>query len=221
MSATFYDEALLKKIKNWVRDPNIRITSPDETRRLFSYRLDQNNDEPIKLPLIALSRSNTMRIKNTSKNPLTYDGFKRSGTLMRTDEGSIEGKIEQINAIPVGLDYTIDIYTRYYEEAEEYVRNFIFNLINYPKMQIQIPYNSYNEKKYCSITLNADVQDNSDIPERLAPGQFTRKTISLSIEDAYLWDVRNRDTFRINEEPCCIDVRIDSDINVKLEENKN
>ena len=185
MSATFYDEALLKKIQNWVRDPNIRITSPDETRRLFSYRLDQNNDEPIKLPLIALSRSNTMRIKNTSKNLVKFSKATQS-----------------LPVIP-------------------FVRNFIFNLINYPKMQIQIPYNSYNEKKYCSITLNADVQDNSDIPERLAPGQFTRKTISLSIEDAYLWDVRNRDTFRINEEPCCIDVRIDSDINVKLEENKN
>ena len=139
---------------------------------------------------------------------------------MKADDGKISGKIEQLNAIPIELDYTIDIYTRFYEEAEEYVRNFVFNLINYPKMQIQIPYNSYNEIKNCNITLNPDVQDNSDIPERLAPGQFTRKTISLSILDAYLWDVRNRDTFRINEEPCCIDVRLDTDIDVKLEENK-
>lgn len=160
-----------------------------------------------------------MRIKNTSKQPLTYDGFKRSGVLTKEDDGKISGKIEQLNAIPIELDYTIDIYTRFYEEAEEYVRNFVFNLINYPKMQIQIPYNSYNEIKNCNITLNSDVQDNSDIPERLAPGQFTRKTISLSILDAYLWDVRNRDTFRINEEPCCIDVRLDTDIDVKLEEN--
>ena len=33
---------------------------------------------------------------------------------------------DHLNAVPITLKYQIDIYTRYQEEADEYVRNFIF-----------------------------------------------------------------------------------------------
>ena len=56
MSILLYDEALLCKLKNWVVDPNMTITGPDETRELFQYQADTNNDKPIQLPLIALRR---------------------------------------------------------------------------------------------------------------------------------------------------------------------
>lgn len=47
MALYYYDEALVAKIKNWVGDANIRITSPDETKRLFQYHADISGDEPI------------------------------------------------------------------------------------------------------------------------------------------------------------------------------
>jgi len=50
------------------------LTGPDETRRLFSYTLDNQNDEPIKLPLIALRREPTIQILNLTKKPMTFDG---------------------------------------------------------------------------------------------------------------------------------------------------
>jgi len=93
--------------------------------------------------------------------------------------------------------YQIDIYTRYKQEAEEYVRDFVFNLINYPRVLIEIPYNNSKLTHTCNIRLDANVTDNSDIPERLIPGQFTRYTLSIFIDDAYLFDYRTKDTWKI------------------------
>ena len=191
MSASIYDKALLEKLKNWIKDPNLTITGPDETRRLFEYIADKSDDGKIKLPLITLRRAPSMRILSTNKKPLAFDGW-------RKNNNSIKG--DQLNAIPIQLNYQIDIYTRYFEEAEEYVRNFIFNIINYPKLDIEIPYNNSRIIHSSNIRLDEEVNDNSDIPERLVPGQFTRKTIGIYIDDAYLFDYKTKDTIKIDGE---------------------
>ena len=74
MSASLYDEALVKKLKNWIKDDSLTITSPSETRRLFQYQADKNNDNPIELPLITLRKDNTTTILSTNKKPLSFDG---------------------------------------------------------------------------------------------------------------------------------------------------
>ncbi len=186
MSANLYDRALVSKLQNWIKDDTITITSPDETKRLFQYKADTTNDKPIQLPLIALRRKPTISILNVSKKPLMYDG--------KLDSYSIEsGKTSELNAIPIQLDYNIDIYTRYEEECLEYVRNFVYNIINYPKLTVEIPYNNANIKHNSNIRLLSEIQDNSDIPERLVPGQFTRYTLSIYVDDAYLWNYKIKD----------------------------
>lgn len=188
MSASLYDKALVNKLQNWIKDDTLKITSPNETRRLFEYRADITNDNPIKLPLITLRKDPTMTVLQTNKKPMTFDGW-------RKDNNGVRGS--QLNGVPIQLNYQIDIYTRYEEEAEEYLRNFIFNIINYPKLEIEIPYNSSNIRHISNIRLMPDIQNNSDIPERLIPGQFTRYTISINIDDAYLWDYRTKDNAKI------------------------
>lgn len=189
MSVSLYDKALLDKLKNWVKDSSIKITGPEETRRLFEYTADQNNDKPITLPLITLRKSPTVTINSIQKQPLTYDGYRKNNNGIKGD---------QLNGIPITINYQIDIYTRYAEEAEEYVRNFIFNIINYPKVKIEIPYNNSRIIHDSNIRLNGEVNDNSDISERLVPGQFTRKTIPIYIDDAYLFDYRTKDTLKVD-----------------------
>lgn len=49
------------------------------------------------------------------------------------------------------------------------------------------------------IRLSPDIEDNSDIPERLIQGQFTRRTISINVDDAYLFDYRTKDTIKIGD----------------------
>ena len=188
MAFYYYDQALLEKIQSWVGDNKIKITGPEETRRLFQYRADVNNDEPIQLPLITLRRNREVNILSTNKKPLVFDGL----TLNATKE-----KSDQLNGIPIHLSYQIDIYTRYERECDEYVRNFIFNIIKFPKIQIQIPYNDSNIKHDSNIRLEGSVTNNSDISERLVVGQFTRFTIPIYIDDAYLFDYRFRPNYDI------------------------
>lgn len=191
MSVGLYDKALTEKISKWVSDPKMTVTSPDETRRLFQYRADIKNDAPIELPLIALRRGKSINVINTSKKPTTFDGY----TLQANEKN-----IMSISNVPISLDYQIDIYTRYFPEADEYVRNFVFNIINYPTLDISVPYNDLNYVHTSNIRLVNNIEDNSDIPERLIPGQFTRFTIGITVDDAYFWSVPIRRNLTVETE---------------------
>lgn len=190
MAVRFYDEALLQKFQKWTRDTHILLTGVNESRRLFEVVADTKNDKPIELPLISLSRPGGYTIHEKYKQPKSYMG---STMILTTENGA------QLNAIPIGISYQIDIYARHLAEADEYARNLVFNIINYPKLQIEIPYEDSGLFHDANIRLTSDVEDNSDIPERLIPGQFTRLTIGIDIDDAYLFDVRVRDNLSIVE----------------------
>ena len=190
MAVRFYDEALLKKLQGWTAGTQMSVLGVNDTRRLFEVISDKSNDRPLQLPIIALSRGGGFRIDSKYKQPRSYNGSKM---VQLADAGV------RLNAIPITIDYQIDIYTRHLEEADEYVRNFIFNIINYPKLQIEIPYESCGFVHDANIRLSSDVSDNSDIPERLVPGEFTRLTLGIDISDAYLFDVRVKDNLSIVE----------------------
>ena len=165
---------------------------------MFETTLDKNNDKPIKLPLIALSRPGGYTILNRNQRPLAHDG----NALVRA-----ENRGARVSAIPIGINYQLDIYTRYLDEADEYARNFIFNIINYPKLNIEIPYEDLKVLTHdANIHITSDVEDNSDIPERLIPGQFTRLTLNIVIDDAYLFDVRITNNIEIK------DIEVSSDL---------
>lgn len=184
-----YDEALLKKIKYWVSDLPITVTGVDETRRIFEYIADTTNDNAIKLPLITIRKRPTITLNSTNKKALTFDGWRKNNDGKRGD---------QLNGIPIHIEYAIDIYTRHYEESEEYIRNFVFNIINYPKLHIEIPYNDSKIIHNSNIRLEPDINDNSDIPERLISGQFTRRTLLIYIDDAYYFDYRTKETWKVD-----------------------
>lgn len=199
MAIRFYDNAIVDKIKSWVKDDRVTITAPDETKRLFEYIADIKNDKPIELPLIAISRTNTIDILNISKRPMTFDGY----TINNPSNGANishknDKKSVQVNAVPIRLSYQIDIYTRYMAEADEYVRNFVFNIINYPKLKVEIPYENIDTFHISNIRLNTEIADNSAIPERLIAGQFTRFTLQIYIDDAYLFSVPIRNNLSID-----------------------
>ena len=71
------------------------------------------------------------------------------------------------------------------DEADEYMRNIIFNVVNYPRLTITIPYYDENIKHDSSIHLDSTIADNSSVPERLIAGQFTRLSCKISVADAY------------------------------------
>ena len=190
MSVTLYDAALLRKIKYWVKDNKITILGVNESTDLFRYRLDTNNDKPLTLPIISLSRNPRIEIVETTKKPLTYDGLKIE---------SENGRTNQLNAIPITITYQLDVYTRYSDEAQEYMRNFIFNFINYPKLDLEIPYNDSSIVINSYIHIDSEYEDNSDIPERLIRDQFNRQTLTFRLS-AYLYDYRAYDNWKISSD---------------------
>lgn len=190
MGVRFYDEALLNKLKTWVKDPSVTILGPGDVNRTFQILADQKGDKKISLPVISLSRDKTVTVGNISKRPLTFNAQK----LLHSED---ETKSVQLNAIPIELNYQIDVITKYYEEADEYIRNFIFNLINYPKIQITIPYNDINYVHNSSLTLDPSIVDNSDNPQRLFQGQLSVWSIRFSVDNAYLFSVPFNRTWKM------------------------
>jgi hypothetical protein len=189
LSVYLYDEAFVEKLKYWTKNTQVQIYSPDDTKRLFEVMADTNNDNPIRLPILCLRRKSGLNVINPNKQPMTFDGLMMSSN----NEKSLS-----LNAIPIDVNYQLDIYTRYFKEADEFLRNLTFNIINYPKLTIKIPYNKSSElhddiEHNGFIRMSSDIEDNSNIPERLINGQFTRLTFNISIDDAYLWDVKVKD----------------------------
>ena len=130
MAVSLYDKALLEKIKGWSKDTKMTIYGVSDSKRLFETLADDSNDKPISLPIISIRRSGAYKILNTNHKPTTFDGF--------TLEANYD-KSTQLNVIPIEPSYTLDVYTRFMEEADEYIRNLIFNIINFPVLDIKVP----------------------------------------------------------------------------------
>lgn len=187
MSVYLYDEAMLNKLKKWGVPNSATLLSPNDIQNLYDIINQQNGDKGITLPLITLNRNGNFNITRTEKSPLSINALR----IAYTKEHSA-----QLNAIPIDLNYQLDIYTKQRVQADEYARELTFNFINYPEIEIVVPYEGANYTHKSMIILESEIADNSNVPERIIHGQFTRYTMRLKVNDAYLFDVRIRDNIQ-------------------------
>ena len=180
MGIKIYDDAIVKKFKKWWPDKNLRILKPNETNRLWGILANENNDEPLTLPLLSISRDPSIGLDIAGRRSLSCDGIKLDGS---------ESETLQLNAIPISITYQIDIYTQKYEDGDTILRALVLNLVNHPKMKVLIPYNDVQIKHVANLWIDGDLTDNSDIPEKKFPDQFTRWTIRVAVHDAFLFSV--------------------------------
>jgi hypothetical protein len=110
-----------------------------------------------------LSRNRDIELLSTVKQPKSYDGLK----LVSSSEKTLH-----FNVIPIKLLYDLTIYTKTEEEVDEYVRNFLFKLINNPVIKVRIPYNDTQLEHIANIRVLSNISDTSDISERIFSGQF-------------------------------------------------
>ena len=181
MSVYLYDEALLSKIKYWTEKTSLHVYGVDEIRDLFQVIADENKDKPIQLPILTITRPKGYKITNPNKKPTTYNGI-------RVIQG--EDTASMLANIPIDIQYQFDVYTRFQKEADMYMRNLVFNIINYPTLSITIPYRDINFDHNANIRITSDVMDTSNNSIRMFNGQFTRLSVTVNIDDAYLWDLR-------------------------------
>ena len=190
MSISEYDKLLAKKIQRWIpENSSLRVLKPEESKRLFELLANDKNDAPLTLPFVALSRYNEVGILTNIKTLKSYDGISINGN---------NNTSMSLNAIPIQLNYQFDIYTKTVDEGDEYLRNFLFKLINNPKMVINIPYNGTNFEHVVYLRVDDTVSNTSEIGERLFSGQFNRWTIKMELQDAYLFNIPRRKNWTLD-----------------------
>jgi hypothetical protein len=202
MAISYYDEAITQKIKNWLADSSkLRVLSPDESSRLIQLAADDSKDKPLKLPLIAISRNKDIELESAIKQNKSFDGFiipDENGDLMRISENT--ATTVHMNVIPIKTTYQLDIYTKKRIEADEYVRQYLFKLINNPQIIIDIP---YPHKDNCVLRHTANIRvlntisDTSDIPTHIFAGQFYKWTIQLELQDGFLFSIPQKGGWKI------------------------
>jgi hypothetical protein len=194
MAISYYDEAITQKIKGWLADSSqLRVLAPDESNRLFQLKADDSNDEPLKLPLIAISRNRDLEIESTIKQNRSFDGF----VIDKIDDKDAPSPVTvHLNVIPVKTTYQLDIYTKKRIEGDEYVRQYLFKLINNPQITIEIPYNNFIVRHNANLRVLNTVSDTSDIASHLFSGQFYKWTIQLELQDGFLFSIPRKTTWR-------------------------
>ena len=202
MAISYYDEAVTQKIKGWLADSSkLRVLSPDESTRLIQLTAEDSNDQPLKLPLIAISRNKDIEIESTIKQNRSFDGL-----IIGRD--TAKATTIHLNVIPVKTTYQIDIYTKKRIEADEYIRQYLFKLINNPQIIIDIPYNNYIVRHTANLRVLSTVSDTSDISTHIFSGQFYKWTIQLELQDGFLFSIPQKQNWRI--------VGVDIDITEKI-----
>ena len=183
MAISYYDDAVTAKIKGWLADSSIlRVLNPDETKRVIELHAEDSGDQPLKLPLLTISRNKEIEIANTIKQSKSFDGL----VILKN---TANAATVHMNVIPVKTLYQLDIYTKRQLDADEYVRQFLFKLINNPQIIVEIPYNNYIIKHTANLRVLNSVSDTSDIPTHLFSGQFYRWTIQLELQDGFLFSI--------------------------------
>lgn len=207
MAIGYYDDAVTQKIKGWLADSSqLRVLAPEESNRLIQLNAEDSNDQPLTLPLIAISRNKDIEIESTIKQNKSFDGLiLGSGTSGTTTV--------HLNVIPIKTTYQLDIYTKKRIEGDEYVRQYLFKLINNPQIIIEIP---YPHTANCVIHHTANlrvlntVSDTSDIPTHIFAGQFYKWTIQLELQDGFLFSIPQKKNWRfIGYELSTVDKIID------------
>lgn len=191
MAISYYDEAVTQKIKGWLADSSkLRVLSPDETNRVIQLAAEDSEDKPLKLPLLTLSRNKDIEIESAIKQNKSFDG-------LVIEQDALTATSVHLNVIPIKTTYQLDIYTKKRIEADEYVRQYLFKLINNPQIIIEIPYSNYIVRHTANLRVLNTVSDTSDIPTHIFPGQFYKWSIQLELQDGFLFSIPQKNGWRL------------------------
>lgn len=194
MAISYYDEAVTQKIKGWLADSSkLRVLSPDESNRLIQLNAEDSYDKSLKLPLIAISRNKDIELGSAIKQNRSFDGL----VINRDEENATT---VHLNVIPIKTTYQLDIYTKKRIEADEYVRQYLFKLINNPQIIIEIPYPHSDNcvvRHTANLRVLNTISDTSDIPTHVFAGQFYKWTIQIELQDGFLFSIPQRQGWKI------------------------
>lgn len=161
----------------------VYVTDVDD---VFNIIGDLSEDR-IDMPLVSLQRVG-WSIRDFKPQYMTF-----SGTIVEqeTDEDDTVISEKRIQAIPIQVNYQLDVWTRDRITNDAIMRELIFYYTIRPTLLVKIPY-GLNLTHNFNIFFDPTVEDNSDIVEHKNRGQFFRQTIGVYTDDAYLWKSKIR-----------------------------
>lgn len=225
MAIHYYDDLIVTKLRRWLPEASpLHILHPDETKKFFELTAEDNKEAAFQMPLIAVSRKDELELLMTVKNPKSYEGIRLVPENQKSDFSQLKGKAFQeamanipegtyhLNVIPIRPEYQLDIYAKTAEECEEYVREFLFKLINNPLLQIEIPYREFKIEHTAYIRILSNIANTSSISERVFSGQFTRWTIQFELHDAFLFSIPYRKNWRLDGQDLELSKNVNTDV---------
>ena len=168
-----YDTALVNDLRSVFNDQRIYICPPE----LVFKTIGRLNEDDIKMPMISLLRTGASILD--SSHPMRFSG---SLSAIHPDENTYE----TLRAIPIRINYLLDVWTKHREENDNIIRELIFYYMTHPTLQITIPY-GVDLKHNFNIFFDNNIEDNSDIVDQPNHGEYFRQTLSVYTDDAYLW----------------------------------
>lgn len=187
-----YDQALSTKIKSWLpAETDVEILTQENLTRRFEIAADKSNDSKISFPRVDISRDRTFELQQSSKNEMSFNGVRLYGD-------DKEAKI--LNSIPISLDYQIDIYAKKAKEADAILVQLLFKLINNPRIVVTLSDGKEKIPQVFHFYLDPQIENSSDVQERLYQGEFTRWTIKLHMPNVRLYQFKVAKNIRITAE---------------------
>lgn len=174
MSVYIYDDAIVKDLRKITGDNRVTITVAENVYRVMAML---RNDE-IKLPLVTLTRT-SWSITNERPHSL-----KHTGLAVNYDE--LERFYTSMYVIPIRINYLMDIWTVDQRDNDNLLRELIFYYSVNPTLKVTVPY-GLNLSHNFNILYDNEIENNSDINQHIDTGEIRRQTISLYVDDAYLW----------------------------------
>lgn len=194
LSVGLYDQAIVNDFRRIFHNGNIFISDTEETFDLLA-KVDRDD---IKFPIISLTRTG-WSLTDNRPHSLKFEG---SVVDIReaTDDPDEDYKIvRRIQAIPIIINYNIDVWTESRRQNDDIMRELIFYYSTSPTLSVKVPYGA----KIChhfNLFFNSEVEDNSDIPAHKNRGRYFRQTIGMYTDDAYLWNTFTRLPTVVREE---------------------
>lgn len=190
-----YSKVLLDKIRDLVADTETPVFVTDLGDNMFRRSVLGSNSgtEEVKLPLIGLSRTG-WRLSRDKNYAMLKSGISRD--LFEDDDSQEFSAITFketrnnrptiVQAVPIEIDYQLDVVTRTLIENDMIVREIFFYFLQNPTLMVRVPY-LLDFNHTVNFIIGDEIENNSDIESKERNGFFTRQTLSFTTEGAYLW----------------------------------
>jgi len=195
MSLIYYDTALKEKFSGVFK--NTFYATTDEAFKACA----RINGGKVLLPLISIFRPMGFNINNTRYNE---HEFRKGYSIQVTSEEDKPLEHRVMRALPVRLQYQIDIWAISRAQCDKLTEEIIMFLLYEPYIEFEIPNlvlpkivagEEENKKFRFALKIEETIQDNSDVMSFDDKGRYYRNTFEIYFEEPRIFNHTDFDKF--------------------------